>query len=41
VVGPRSFEHEYAIRHFQVHQDTPGEFTLKIVKNPGCRGCGG
>lgn len=27
-------EHEYAIRHFQVHQETPGEFTLKIVKNP-------
>jgi phenylacetate-CoA ligase len=26
-------EHEYAIRHFQVHQETPGEFTLKIVKN--------
>jgi phenylacetate-CoA ligase len=25
-------EHEYAIRHFQVHQETPGEFTLKIVK---------
>ena len=26
-------EHEYAIRHFQVHQERPGEFTLKIVKN--------
>lgn len=26
-------EHDYAIRHFQVHQETPGEFTLKIVKN--------
>jgi phenylacetate-CoA ligase len=25
-------EHEYAIRHFQVHQEAPGEFTLKIVK---------
>jgi phenylacetate-CoA ligase len=25
-------EHEYAIRHFQVLQETPGEFTLKIVK---------
>jgi phenylacetate-CoA ligase len=26
-------EHEYAIRLFQVHQETPGEFVLKIVKN--------
>jgi phenylacetate-CoA ligase len=26
-------EHEYAIRLFQVHQETPGAFTLKIVKN--------
>jgi phenylacetate-CoA ligase len=26
-------EHEYAIRHFQVHQDSSAEFTLKIVKN--------
>jgi phenylacetate-CoA ligase len=26
-------EHEYAVRLFQVHQETPGEFTLKIVKN--------
>jgi len=26
-------EHEYAIRHFQVHQETPGEITLKVVKN--------
>jgi phenylacetate-CoA ligase len=25
-------EHEYAIRHFQVRQETPGEFTLKIVQ---------
>lgn len=25
---------EYAIRFFQVHQDTPGEFTLKVVKGP-------
>jgi phenylacetate-CoA ligase len=26
-------EHEYAIRHFQVHQESPAEFRLKIVKN--------
>jgi hypothetical protein len=26
-------EHEYAIRLFQVHQETTGEFTVKIVKN--------
>jgi phenylacetate-CoA ligase len=26
-------EYEYAIRLFQVHQEVPGEFTLRIVKN--------
>ena len=26
-------EYEYAIRFFQIHQHTPGEFSLRIVKN--------
>jgi phenylacetate-coenzyme A ligase PaaK-like adenylate-forming protein/glycosyltransferase involved in cell wall biosynthesis len=26
-------EYEHAIRHFQIHQQQPGEFTLKIVPN--------